>query len=315
MANWQARGFIALLFAATFVQTVPAYAGCPSGTVQVGERKEETDTAIIIHPICQQQEQPAAAPEDPAATRKAKKSFCQAKTLIAKDEDAIRSLGFGKNAEQFNEYANQAYNLRNEIAIEATGILFNKLFSKPATDHAKGLKDISTNKLQAHVKELYADLQEIGIPKSKKVDTALNNLTAAVNRYYRNNKKMFLEKDIDNSIDMVLKSVKETKLDIDTKKDGADKADVSKTIGALIFVGKLAVKTPWLDATITGAEIAKTALMAYAVDQSVDTLADVNDFQMKQLVHYRQWLDKDLEQLRKARAYMSEHGGEPDCKP
>lgn len=64
MRNRLCRLLFAASFGAGFVYPLYVRAACPDGYVQVGERREETDDAIIIHPICQQVA-PQPAPAQP----------------------------------------------------------------------------------------------------------------------------------------------------------------------------------------------------------------------------------------------------------
>lgn len=44
--------------------------GCPAGTIKVGEREEETATAVIVHPVCQAAAPAKTKPTDCAAAEK-----------------------------------------------------------------------------------------------------------------------------------------------------------------------------------------------------------------------------------------------------
>ena len=62
--------------------------------------------------------------------------------------------------------------------------------------------------------------------------------------------------------------------------------------------------------------MARTATMAYGINQNVGRLSELNDMEMQQLEIYRRHLDKDLAALRAAKRGWQRATGqrhEPNC--
>jgi hypothetical protein len=271
--------------------------GCPLGSVQVGEREEKTPDAIIVHPLCQKIAQPAS----PAATA----AFCTAKAQKDLDQAAIRSLGFGSNAGRFDEWKGEATNLRNEFELQAVDALFDALFLDPAVDFTKSLNPWDVN---TRSKALRAALHKVGLEPGA-VETAMRTLA-----FVKNKPAMapFAKQAVSEAVARVMEAIKKAKVDVETKKGDSD--DTPAAVGALIFAGKIAVKNPWAGLTVTGAEMAKTASMAYALNLNVDRLSQLNDVEMKQLVLYKSRLDRDLAILNLASQQLASVT-DPVCTP
>jgi hypothetical protein len=289
----------ALMLLALTANHLARAADCPAGTVKVGEREEETPDAIIVHPLCQKIAQPVS-PKGAAA------AFCTAKAEKDLDQAAIRSLGFGINAGRFDEWNGEATNLRNQFELEAVDALFDALFLDPAVDYAKSLNPWDVN---TRTKALRAALSKVGLEPGM-VETAMRGLA-----FVKDKPAMApaAKQAISEAVNKLLEAIKMAKLDVETRKK-AKGDDTPAAVGALIFAGKIAVKNPWAGLTITGAEMAKTASMAYGLNLNVDRLSRLNNVEMKQLVLYKNRLDHDVEMLRLANQQLADVA-EPVCTP
>jgi hypothetical protein len=297
--NVRAALHVALLLLA-FISSQSARAdGCPAGSVQVGEREEKTSDAIIVHPLCQK----TAPPVSPAGAAAA---FCTAKAQKDLDQLAIRSLGFGINAGRFDEWKGEATNLRNEFVLQAVDALFDALFIDPAVDYAKSLNPWDVN---TRAKALRAGLNKVGLEPGM-VETAMRAVA-----FIKNKPAMApaAKQAVSEAVNRLMEAIKKAKFDVETSKKG-EGDDTPAAVGALIFAGKIALNNPWAGLTITGAEMAKTATMAYALNLNVDRLSQLNDVEMKQLVLYKTRLDRDLATLKLASDQLA-GGAEPVCTP
>ncbi len=285
---------------------------CPANSEPYSS--EETATGTVTHCQCISgfvlsggscEPQPAAAPKPATGGTGSPVAFCTAKTRLNEDRNAIARLGFASNAANFEDYATQATNYRNDFVLQAADSLFNVLFVDKAVEYAKSLNPISVN----------ARIGELRAAANGGSTDAIESVLRALARV-RNKPAMapYASNAIGELANKLFETIKDAKFNVETKH--REDQETPRIVGTLILVGKLATKNPWASLTITGVEMARTAAMAYGISQNVDRLADLNDQEMKQLEIYRKRLDKDLTAVRTAEHAWQHATGqtrEPNC--
>jgi hypothetical protein len=231
--------------------------------------------------------------------------LCTSKARIDLDRDAIARLGFASNFASFEDYAAQATNYRNDFVLKATDSLFNMLVVDKAVEYGKSLNPWTVN---TRIKELRAAANG---GSTEAIETALRALARVRNKPVT---APYASNAIGEAANKLFEAIKESKFNVETKKH--ESAETPGYVGALVLVGKLASTNPWASLTITGAEMARTAAMAYGISQNVDRLSELDDEEMRQLELYRHRLEKDLSVARAPkRAWQRATGQarEPNC--
>ncbi len=316
-----AARIVAVLVAAYVAALLPVEAAaqsCPANSEPYST--EETATGTVTHCQCISgyalkegtcQVQPAVAQPRRTGQNNELAKFCAVKARFDEDRNAIAELGFASNASRFEDFAAEATNLRNDFVFQAADNLFNALFlekaTEPAIEYAKSLNPWSVN---TRIKELRKAATAAGGGSTEAIEKALRALASVRNKpaiapYAKN--------VVTETAGKLLESVKDAELKIKTKHESPE---APAFVGALILVGKIATINPWAGLAISGAEMARTAALAYGVSQNVDRLAELNEAQMRQLVLYRDRIEKDISAMRAARRAWRHATGEakePNC--
>jgi hypothetical protein len=278
--------------------SAPLSAGCPPGTVEDGVERVETDTAIIIHHICKPVSTPAPT-SDNAALRD---SYCSSQRRVAGDQAAIRALGFQSNTEQFEEFAALAKDTRDEFAQKALdAVLSNSLdkgidFAKEKVDVAKSLNpwNVNTRIAELKAKGLNSEL----IFKPMRQIAVLRGKPEAAPYV-----KDFLDQ---------IKVAKEAA----DAQDEAEKDPSNANLRLLLSALKMVQGDPALGLVVTGAEFGESLAYGYFLNNSVDTLTQMNDDQLKRLDILSRRIKDDVGKLNEAKSawgVATQNAEPPSC--
>jgi len=289
---------LAVLGAFGFMPSKARAQTCPANSEPY--QTEDTATGTVTHCQCIsgyalsngscQPQQPAAPAPKPHPQIDVFQAYCTSKSRVEADRSAIAGLGFASNASSFEDYAAKATNYRNDFVLQAAGTLFNAIAVDKAVEYGKSLNPWSVN---TRIKELRAAANG---GSTEEIEKALRFLASV-----RNKPAMapYASNAIGEAANKLFEKLKDAKLNVETKK--RDDPATPGYVGALILAGKLATTNPWANLAISGTEMARTAAMAYGINQNVDRLSALNEQQMRQLEIYRHRLEKDVAAARAAK--------------
>jgi len=289
--------------------------GCPPGTVQVGEQREETETAIIIHPVCKRAEaKPATL--TPAA------HFCKMKERVAADQKAISLLGFAANAEQLDEWANIATEQKAKLdAIKHKAIvdeLTTLLVDAPVeiargkVGYLKSLNTVNIHKRSRQVERAFAKYNKL----TGKVGVKLkpDMIVEAMDKVAHVRGKP----ELAPYADTLLRSIKASKDSI-LAANSVHEDEMNPVLAILLLAGKVVEKEPWIELgenAVAVEQLMEAAAYGYFLNNSVDRVSALTGADMQRLTMLTARMKTDIVDLKKARAGWSAatgKGGEPDC--
>lgn len=268
---------------------LPAYAaGCPPGTVKIGESREETATEFIIHPICKE------LLVNPALAQ----SVCSAKLKIAADQEAIRLMNFKADTESFDRF--------EAIAQEQKEDLTNKLLST-VLDHGIEV----AGKLANEVKSLNLDnvhskiekLKFIKLNKNQRVIDAMYEIAQSIDKRKRA-----------KAYSRFIKELKTAKTIYSTG-TGMAKDEENASLRFLLGALKIAQRNPEFGLLVTTVDVGENlAYLAYLPGQ-IDDLSKLTDDRMEILNERIKQMKQDMNTFKTAKKNWQASGmsGEPNC--
>ena len=281
-----------LVFVLSLHTAAKADTVCGPGYHHNGETKEVTATQIIIHPICDPDQDPLTSSD---------REFCTAKLRISADERAIQQMSFTNDARRFEMFADISQTEKEELQKNVIDGLIDQGFeaTMKAADSVKSLNPISVNsaikKLHANApKLLQFDFLIAGLRKI----AATSGKPGMVAAY-----KEFV-KDVQN-----VKEVVDAGVDMTADQKNAK---LRLTLGLL----KIAQNDPELGVLVTSAEFGESLAYLGYLSASVDDLTNVTDSKLLRLNSYIARLKQDVDKLRAEKriwADKSGKSGEPVC--
>jgi len=285
---------IALIAALSSLHTAAkADTVCGPGYHHSGETREVTATEIIIHPVCDPDQEPLNAAES---------KFCAAKLKTVADERAIQQMNFTNDVHGFEMFADVSQTQKEELQGKVIDALLDQGFEATtmAADSARSLNPINVN---GAIKKLRASTP--AWLQSQVLETGLRKIAAANGKpgmavAYKN----FVE-DIKN-----MKEVADTGVDMS---EDQKNAKLRLALGLL----KIAQKDPDLGVLVTSVEFGESLAYLGYISSNVDHLTSVTDSKLLQLNSYTIRLKQDVNKLhsdKQAWAEATGNRGEPNCQ-